>query len=234
MIRAVLAGGRSKRFGKDKLLALVDGKTSIERIIENIGPDVLITTSVERCRLYWNGPCIIDQGEGPAEAVLELSGEAIVVPGDMPWLKGTTIEALKSFADVLDAEIALPLFDETVDFSIMYIRNVDKLKWLKRAKRRSLRMTDLVRAGGRVALIGSRLLTRDDREWAHLNTPLALKTMDVKDKPSYKIITFETSFNPFETDEDEVILYRRLGLKQLEVHALKDLSLRRARVRGAV
>ncbi len=223
-MKAVLAGGKSKRFGKDKLLAIVDGRTSIEMVVENIRPDVLITTSVERCKLYWEGPCVIDEGRGPAEAVLELSGEALVVPGDMPWLKLDTLKMLVSFADILKADIAVPLFKESVEFSVIYLKNVDKLKWLKKEKNRPLRMTDFLRAGGRIALIGSRLLTRDPVEWAHLNTRTSLLTRKAKGEPCDKVIVYEAYFNPFSPSLEELKLYKKLGLKLLEEHVLKDLS----------
>ena len=227
-MRAVLAGGKSKRFGKDKLLAIVDGKTSIEMVVENVKPHVLITTSVERCRLYWKGPCIIDEGRGPAEAVLELSGEALIVPGDMPWLKLDTLEMLASFADVLKADVAAPLFKESIEFSVIYLKDVNKLKWLKRRKNRPLRMTDFLRAGGRVVLVGSRLLTRDPVEWAHLNTRTSLLTRTAKGEPCDRIIVYEARFDPFSPSYEELRLYRKLGLKILEEHVLKDLSLHQA------
>ncbi len=228
MIIAVLAGGKSKRFGKDKLLAIVDGRTAIERVIENVRPDLLLTTSKERCRLYWNGPCVIDRGEGPASAILELDGEVLVVPGDMPWLKFETLEMLVSYANVLKADVAMPLFEGSIEFSVLYLRDVGKFRWMKKEKCRSLRITDFVRAGGKVALVGSELLTRNHIEWAHLNTPLSFLTKEIKGKPCSKIVLFEANFNPFQSSVQELKLYRKYGLKIIEDHVLKDLSLLRS------
>ncbi|NOZ88638.1 MAG: NTP transferase domain-containing protein, partial [Crenarchaeota archaeon] len=53
----ILAGGEGRRFGGDKLVALVDGEPGISRVVEaawraGAGEVLISTRSVERCRLY--------------------------------------------------------------------------------------------------------------------------------------------------------------------------------------
>ena len=40
VLGAVLAGGRSSRFGSDKAAALIDGRTMLDRVIDIVGPQV--------------------------------------------------------------------------------------------------------------------------------------------------------------------------------------------------
>ncbi|NPA85426.1 MAG: NTP transferase domain-containing protein [Crenarchaeota archaeon] len=205
----MLAGGRSRRFGRDKLLALVDGRRVIDWVKLNLKPDVGLTTSEERCRLYGFSKCVYDRGEGPALAVSELgAGEWLVAPGDHPWLKRETLEALRAFRELFGADVAVPLHGGEPEATIMSVAEPGRFKPF------SGRLTDFVRLAERAVLVGTALLTRDPMELAHVNTPESLRVREPKGELDYSLIVLD---RPCERDSPE--LYRSLGLELLARHA---------------
>jgi molybdopterin-guanine dinucleotide biosynthesis protein A len=113
----VLAGGRSRRFGRPKLDAEVDGQTLLDRAIEAVaevastvvvalGPSgsVAIRASIERPLILTRDPIA---GAGPLAGVatalqVALDGghdRAIVVAGDMPWLASAVLRAMLAALD---------------------------------------------------------------------------------------------------------------------------------------
>jgi len=100
----VLAGGRSSRFGADKLQVDLDGRTLLERALDDLPADAeLIVVGPER---PINSPaCFVREeppGSGPAAAMiaglraaLRNNPEAIVVlPGDAPAASRTAMALL--------------------------------------------------------------------------------------------------------------------------------------------
>ena len=212
----MLAGGRSSRFGKDKLLALVDGKRVIDLVLENLRPDAGLTTSEERCKLYGFPHCVYDPGEGPAEAVRALGeGAWTVAPGDHPWLKRKTLELLESFRRTFNAQVAVPLHSGGPEATVMSVLDPGSFETF------TGRMTDFVRQAERAVLVGSALLTRDPLEFAHVNTEESLKVRDPKGKLVYDIIVLD---KPYERDSPEY--YLSLGLPLLASHAKRPLPRR--------
>lgn len=93
----VLAGGRSARFGRDKLAELVGGRSMVERAIEAVRPvvdEVLVIAAPDATpRLPADTTLVHDERpfEGPLTGVaagLAASDADIVlvVAGDMPWM----------------------------------------------------------------------------------------------------------------------------------------------------
>jgi molybdopterin-guanine dinucleotide biosynthesis protein A len=115
----VLAGGRSSRFGSDKLAAELHGRTLIARAIDAVAPLVDgVLVAVERLPeelLAADVPVALvhdkEPFEGPLAALANVLGAvvdpdpvadlAIVVGGDMPRL---VPEVLRSMLDRLDAD----------------------------------------------------------------------------------------------------------------------------------
>ncbi len=89
----VLAGGKSRRFGSDKLQHRIEGKPQLERLVESLGREGFSVKLVAR-KLPQHSPCpvVADiQGHGPiaglhaaAEDRRQSAGEGwfLVVPGD--------------------------------------------------------------------------------------------------------------------------------------------------------
>lgn len=103
ILGAILAGGRSTRFGSDKALALLDGRSLIEHAAAAIAPHVEKLVICGRSDPRWT--CLPDQpapGMGPlgglAAALLhaqEQGFDGVLSTGcDMPSLPGELVEAL--------------------------------------------------------------------------------------------------------------------------------------------
>ena len=118
----VLAGGRSRRFGGDKLGALVDGRTLLQRSVEAVGnvcrevlvvlapdapePDLPAGLSVPirfvRDPEPFGGPLV-----GIAAALAQASQPvALVAGGDMPWLEGEVLALLVSELEASGCQLA--------------------------------------------------------------------------------------------------------------------------------
>ncbi len=118
----VLAGGRSRRFGGDKLGALVDGRTLLQRSVEAVGtvcrevlvvlapdapePDLPVGLPVPlrfvRDPEPFGGPLV-----GIAAALAQASQPvALVVGGDMPWLEGEVLALLVSELEASGRQLA--------------------------------------------------------------------------------------------------------------------------------
>lgn len=115
----VLAGGRSKRFGRDKLVEPIDGETMLARtlaaLVEVVADIVVVTgpggapvvpagVRVVRDAITDGGP-LIGVAAGLEAARHEL---VVVVGGDMPWVRGDVLalmlEALEPDQDAAALE----------------------------------------------------------------------------------------------------------------------------------
>ncbi len=113
-MRSCLAGGRSSRFGGDKLAVSVDGRTILERAIDaacSVADEVVVVMAADGVPPSTLPPgvrVIRDPGpfEGPLVAVatgLEAlsTDRVLIVAGDMPWLVPAV---LRHLVDALDDE----------------------------------------------------------------------------------------------------------------------------------
>ena len=226
---AVLAGGESKRFGKDKLIALVEGRPVIQRVLNEVGPDhVMLTVSEERCKLYGGRKCIYDEGKGPAWALLKLEGSFTSLSGDLPWIEREVLERLEAFRRALGAQVAVPLHAEGHLESLMIsVERMDEVKErvLSVEIGRTYRVTDIIRASEKVVFVGSRLLTRNPRAFAHVNTPTDLKVGAPKEPLGEGIIELNLGKRPCEDLEEQLKLFKSLNLVHLVKHVSKDMDL---------
>ena len=101
----VLAGGRSSRFGGDKLDALVDGRPLLANAIDGVTPastEILVVATPGAALSLPDGAMQVDDPvafEGPLTGVaagLRAAHESIafVVGGDMPTLVGAVVESM--------------------------------------------------------------------------------------------------------------------------------------------
>jgi molybdenum cofactor guanylyltransferase len=104
----VLAGGRSSRFGSDKLVAEVDGRTLLDRAVAavaSVATDVLVVCAPDDDRPLPTAAVPIRRVADPEafggplvglRAALEVAGEPIVVVvgGDMPTIQPAVLDLL--------------------------------------------------------------------------------------------------------------------------------------------
>ncbi len=112
---AVLAGGQSRRMGRDKAALLIQGEPLLwrtVRLVRSITPDIAIIGPPERAVLAPNVPIIADRwpNQGPlggiATALQTLAGEAVLVVGcDMPFLNFSLLRFMISLASGYDAVV---------------------------------------------------------------------------------------------------------------------------------
>jgi molybdopterin-guanine dinucleotide biosynthesis protein A len=101
----VLAGGRSSRFGRDKLAERIDGRTLLDSAIDGVTPastEILVVAAPDAAPDLPAGARLVHDPvafEGPLAGVaagLRAAHESIVlvIGGDMPTLVGAVVESM--------------------------------------------------------------------------------------------------------------------------------------------
>ncbi|AIF68718.1 hypothetical protein PAP_01390 [Palaeococcus pacificus DY20341] len=122
MMGVILAGGKSKRFGEDKLLYRVDGKPLIlhttERLLKaRLVEDVLIVTSKERREKFEDLGFSVLVDElliGPIGGVyisLKEVGDAFVVAGDMPRINPSFVDLIIGTFYKSESLVCVPVWE---------------------------------------------------------------------------------------------------------------------------
>ena len=111
----VLAGGRSSRFGRDKLAERFDGRTLLEGAIDGVTPastEILVVAAPDAVPVLPDGAQLVHDAvafEGPLAGVaagLRASSESIVlvVGGDMPTLVGAVLASMLAALEAAGVE----------------------------------------------------------------------------------------------------------------------------------
>lgn len=109
----ILAGGRSSRFGRDKLAEPLDGCPMLDHAIEavrSLATEILVVAAPDANPLLPEGATLVHDPvafEGPLAGVLVGLGAAresivLVVGGDMPTLVGAVIDSMLQALDALE------------------------------------------------------------------------------------------------------------------------------------
>jgi molybdopterin-guanine dinucleotide biosynthesis protein A len=109
----ILAGGRSSRFGRDKLAEPLDGRPMLDHVIEAVrllATEILVVAAPDSNPRLPQGATLVHDPvafEGPLAGVLVGLGAAresivLVVGGDMPALVGAVIESMLQALDALE------------------------------------------------------------------------------------------------------------------------------------
>ncbi len=113
----ILAGGRNRRFGRNKALEPIEGQSLIERVIESIKPltnQILVVTSPEKTETPFTGKVEILTDIYPARGPLggiytglqaARSQYSIVVACDMPFLNASLLRHMLELAHDFDAVV---------------------------------------------------------------------------------------------------------------------------------
>jgi molybdopterin-guanine dinucleotide biosynthesis protein A len=114
----VLAGGRSSRFGRDKLAERIDGRTLLDSAVDGVTPastEILVVAAPDAALNFPGGTRLVHDPvafEGPLAGVaagLRAAHESIVlvVGGDMPTLVGAVIDSMLVALDAPGVEAAV-------------------------------------------------------------------------------------------------------------------------------
>jgi molybdopterin-guanine dinucleotide biosynthesis protein A len=195
----LLAGGESRRFHGDKLRALLDGKTVLARVVDelsSLASEIIVTaTSVRRATELLpdrrtNLRVLCDRpgrwGRGPAGAIASAreqlgDGPVLFVPGDVPWIEATALRRLAAKGDRSGAEIAVPVWDggET-EHLIQWQRGISLLSCLPWAPRTgvpaSWRASEFLRAVPQTLLVPVAALSSRPDTFSHVTVPDDLKS----------------------------------------------------------
>lgn len=165
----ILAGGLSRRFGRDKLLVKVNNTTMLMRVtkaVYEVADKVLISVKDETkgqllmkklgglCQgivtdlenIKFNGPL-----RGMLSCILKFgSNDMLFVPGDIPWLEADSLASFLEMCKSCDATSGSIIWDSgLVEVPIQYhTKNVKLEKILEVCKARGniARVSDLLRA----------------------------------------------------------------------------------------
>lgn len=168
MSAVILAGGRSSRFGRDKLAESIDGRPLLSRAIEAVRPfatEILVIAAPGTVPVLRAGVTLVHDPvafEGPLVGLLAGLGAArepvaLVVGGDMPTLVGAVLEAML-------VELDAPGAFEAVAFEAVVLEHDGRARPLPMVLRRepALAAADrLIGAGERrLRALGEALVTR--------------------------------------------------------------------------
>ncbi len=217
LVAYILAGGMGRRFGGDKIIALVDGYTAIDRIARaawSAGAEAVyaVTKNEERCKLYLAASkltgCIYDSGvvgEGPADgfytAIIHAASNgvkrAVILPGDEPWVTPQIVEGLYSGLGLAPVATVMHRdgFIESLMASVDTGYAMEVLGLVKElAKMRGYaRPCDYYRLSPRVALIGSSLLAYSATFFADINTRENVRARKPKNELGERVVVMFTS-----------------------------------------
>lgn len=124
MTVVVLAGGKSRRFGRDKRGEIIGGQTLLERVmgrLSKIGDEIILVVAADSPPVAWVSP----QGGPAAKVVIDhfpnkgalggiytgvaeaASFQSLVVAGDMPFLNPGLLRLMIGLADGFDVVVPL-------------------------------------------------------------------------------------------------------------------------------
>ncbi len=173
----LLAGGRSVRFGRDKLTYKVKGKEIVVRVTEAalaVAKRVVLSVRSgedgERLSELTGLDYRIDESlpcEGPVRGVLSSvrREETLLLPADLPWIDGITLRSFLGVCKGSSNQICGLLWSASasgryLEPLIALIKSLDPLHYVRRAcYLKSVRVTDVHRAASSILMVSAGLLT---------------------------------------------------------------------------
>ncbi|MDK2372141.1 MAG: nucleotidyltransferase family protein [Candidatus Korarchaeota archaeon] len=178
----ILAGGRSTRFGRDKLTYKIDGKEIIVMVAEaarEITEKVILSVRSdedgERLSKLTGLDYRVDEPlpcTGPIRGVLSSVKEeyTLLLPADLPWVDGDVLKSFLGICRSSSVHICGLLWSAKgryLDPMIAHIRSLEPLIHVRRAcPLKNVRVTDIHRAASSLLMISAGLL---DDPWRLLD-----------------------------------------------------------------
>ena len=173
----IMAGGASSRFGSDKALAVLAGKTMLERVLELAAQSGIANASVVGTARKYSGygaVCIEDQwpGEGPLGGIITALEDAaknrkdcqwnLILSCDMPFLTCEWIRFLCQQALASPAQVIVPHTARGAE-PLCACWRTDAVTPLRNGFERGVR-----RVNDGIALLRSEVL--DERDWKRFDS----------------------------------------------------------------
>lgn len=195
----ILAGGVSRRFRGNKLIASLNNRPVLEWVIDALSRVVdefyLSIRLYEQRDLYEDkidpdrygnfGGYIIDSphGTGPYNSILTSlqninADELLIIPGDIPWVKSSTLERLIEMGREHSTILACPIWGNGWSESLILYFNLSRSRGIinvLRYLRMGGRATDIQRATIRTTFIPVSKLTGNPSEFIHVTYKSDLK-----------------------------------------------------------
>ena len=215
LIGIILAGGESKRFRGNKLIASVEGEAVVNRVVDELSrlvDKIYISVKYEEQKTVLE-EClskssydkeyefVLDyyHGEGPLNAILSSldkisSEEYMILPGDVPWIKVEALKKLIDYGRENNSTVACPIWGNGWSESLILYFNKCRckgllkiLRWLRQAGR----ATDIQRTVSKLTFVPVSMLTDDPTAFVHVNTRESLlnpKPRNPIEGPANKIV----------------------------------------------
>ncbi len=165
---------------------------------------------------------------------------AVIVPGDAPWLEGSVIEAIVSASIGLNSDASTPVdgAGSLLPFFFIGKRAVAEVVGACYLRGSRARATDMLRVADRLLLLGSSLVAGDSPlalstfntleelvtpvEVAPLKASIIVEGLGGSFREAYRREAHNDHVGAFHAYYMEYTGYKRIGLKVLEAHALRD------------
>jgi molybdopterin-guanine dinucleotide biosynthesis protein A len=191
----VLAGGRSRRFGANKLLRHIDGRPVVGRVMDALRGVtdrlyVSVTDEAPLEQIREAAGCDVKviqdlPGVGCVGPALGISSSLIsvkadhylIVPGDIPWLDTETTKRFVRFSLDSDATVVAPAWENgmvEILFQFHHRNSSGEARRLSQIRRESMRPSDFLRAF-RSCFVGVGSISENPFCFSNVNTEADLR-----------------------------------------------------------
>jgi molybdopterin-guanine dinucleotide biosynthesis protein A len=188
----VLAGGKSTRYSKPKVLEKINNKTFLERILEaaqEITDDIIVAVSRHTPEQATNiaqkyGVNIVHDNEsllceGPPRALISVHSEVnrelyLVLGVDYPFIRGRTLKDMLNKYEELGCSALAPILYKGFIVSTVGIISSEPLEALQiicSIKKFKTRVTDIYRLSNKSCYVSWKYFTDDPEEFRSINRP---------------------------------------------------------------
>lgn len=189
VIGVILAGGKSRRFRGNKLITNVEGVPIIRRVydvLSELVDEIYLSIANENQMDIFNEVLrgfdvkyVLDNppGRGVLNGIITSlenipSNEYLFVPGDLPWMRASSLEKLMDIGKEHNSIISVPIWGNGCSEPLVIYFNkrlcggfIRVLRWIEGAGR----STDLQRIVSKIVFVPVKYLSEDPKVFAHIN-----------------------------------------------------------------